>query len=127
VRCPFDVDIAYRGIPNGKRATATAMRLMRKRFASVLARHGCRSTDHFAGFQMTGRYGAEELATLIRGLPEGSTEFMCHPAVCGDELRGARTRLKESRERELQALTSPDVQAALEEAGVRLTNYRDLT
>ena len=72
--------------------------IVRSRFARVLAGHGCRSTDHFAGFQITGRYNAAELAQLIRALPEGSTEFMCHPGICGDELRGARTRLKESRE-----------------------------
>ena len=47
-------------------------------------------------------------------LPEGSTEFMCHPGFCGDELRAARTRLKESREHELRALTSPEVRTALD-------------
>ena len=48
-----------------------------------------------------------ELAQLIRDLPEGTTEFMCHPGFCTAELRAARTRLKESRRRELDALTSP--------------------
>jgi predicted glycoside hydrolase/deacetylase ChbG (UPF0249 family) len=76
------------------------------------------------GFRLTGRYDAETLAQLIRRLPEGSTEFMCHPGFCTDELRAARTRLKESRRRELDALTSPEVRAALEESGV--TRYRDL-
>jgi predicted glycoside hydrolase/deacetylase ChbG (UPF0249 family) len=51
---------------------------------------------------------------------------MCHPGICGDELRGARTRLKESREQELRALTSPEVRAALAESGVELVNYRGL-
>jgi predicted glycoside hydrolase/deacetylase ChbG (UPF0249 family) len=92
----------------------------------VLARHGCRSTDHFAGFQITGSYGAVELARLIRSLPEGSTEFMCHPGICGEELRGARTRLKESREQELHALTSAEVRSALAESGVELVRYSEL-
>jgi predicted glycoside hydrolase/deacetylase ChbG (UPF0249 family) len=86
----------------------------------------CRSTDHFTGFRLTGRYGAAELAEVIRNLPEGSTEFMCHPGLCTEELRAARTRLKESRHRELDALTSPEVRAALEESGVKLARYRDL-
>jgi chitin disaccharide deacetylase len=86
----------------------------------------CRSTDHFTGFRLTGRYDAGELAQLIRRLPEGSTEFMCHPGFCTDELRAARTRLKESRRRELDALTSPEVRAALEESNVKLARYRDL-
>jgi predicted glycoside hydrolase/deacetylase ChbG (UPF0249 family) len=63
---------------------------------------------------------------LIRELPEGSTEFMCHPGICGDELRAAYTRLKESRERELRALTSREVRAALAESGVELVSYRSL-
>jgi predicted glycoside hydrolase/deacetylase ChbG (UPF0249 family) len=93
-------------------------------FDGTLARHGCKMTDHFAGFRLTGRYGAPELANLIRRLPDGVTEFMCHPGFCTDELRAAPTRLKDSRQRELDALTSPEVRAAIEESGVQLTCYR---
>ncbi len=100
--------------------------ILRGRFERVIARHGCRSTDFFSGFRMTGRFDASALVSLIRALPEGSTEFMCHPGICGEELRSARTRLKESRERELRALTAPEVRAALGEAGVRLVSYREL-
>jgi len=101
---------------------------VRRRFGPFrwLSTRGCRSTDHFTGFRLTGRYGAAELAELIRRLPEGSTEFMCHPGLCTDELRAARTRLKESRRRELDALVSPEVRAALVESGVKLARYRDL-
>lgn len=101
---------------------------VRRRFGPFrwIATRRCRSTDHFTGFRLTGRYGAAELAEVIRNLPEGSTEFMCHPGLCTEELRDARTRLKESRHRELDALTSPEVRAALEESGVKLARYRDL-
>ena len=93
-------------------------------FHRVLARHGCRTTDHFTGFRLTGRFGAAELVRLIRELPEGLTEFMCHPGYCGQALRGAPTRLKESRERELQALTAPETRRALLDCGVDLIDYR---
>ena len=129
VRRPFDFPLtpATRpGIGWAKRTTSQALGVVRSRFARVLARHGCRSTDHFAGFQITGRYNAAELAELIRTLPDGSTEFMCHPGICGTELRAARTRLKDSRERELRALTSPEVRVALAESGVELVSYRGL-
>jgi predicted glycoside hydrolase/deacetylase ChbG (UPF0249 family) len=126
VRRPFDFPVTPAGVSWAKRATSRALGVVRRRFARVLARHGCRSTDHFAGFQITGRYTASDLARLIRSLPEGSTEFMCHPGFCTDELRAARTRLKESREEELRALTSPEVREAVEESGVRLVNYREL-
>jgi predicted glycoside hydrolase/deacetylase ChbG (UPF0249 family) len=92
----------------------------------VLRRRGCRTTDHFAGFRITGKFDTPALAALIRALPPGSTEFMCHPGRCTGELRAARTRLKESRERELRALTSPEVRQAIEESGVRLVSFRDL-
>jgi predicted glycoside hydrolase/deacetylase ChbG (UPF0249 family) len=103
------------------------MRIMSGRFRSALGRHHCRSTDWFAGFKFTGNYGSDDLINLIRALPEGVTEFMCHPGRCGDDLRSARTRLKESREEELRALTAPEVRAALTEAGVKLVSYRDLS
>ena len=126
VRRPFDFPLSAGRAKLAKRVVNFAMGQVRGRFSRVLTSHGCRSTDHFAGFQITGNYNAPELARLIHNLPEGSTEFMCHPGRCGEELRAARTRLKESREQELRALTSPLVRVALEEAGVQLVAYRDL-
>ena len=95
-------------------------------FIAFWTRYGCRTTDHFAGFQLTGRYDAAELARLIRQLPEGVTEFMCHPGFCTEELQAARTRLKESRRRELDALTSREVRKAIEESNVTLTRYAEI-
>jgi predicted glycoside hydrolase/deacetylase ChbG (UPF0249 family) len=87
---------------------------------------GCRTTDRFLGFSMTGRFRTRELVQMIRSLPEGLTEFMCHPGLCGDELRSAPTRLREHRVRELEALTSAEARRAIEESGVRLVSYREL-
>jgi predicted glycoside hydrolase/deacetylase ChbG (UPF0249 family) len=130
VRRPFDFPMVDPRVPHGiswkKRTVSRAVGLVRGRFERVLARHGCRSTDHFAGFQITGKFDASDVAALIRSLPEGSTEFMCHPGICTAELRAARTRLKESREEELRALTAPEVRAALRESGVELVNYHAL-
>lgn len=113
-------------VPLSRRAGSRCLRLLRKRLKRILERRQCRSTDHFAGFQLTGYLGVSELVRLIRNLPPGSTELMCHPGRCGGELRLARTRLKESRERELVALMSPEAREALREANVRLVNYREL-
>jgi predicted glycoside hydrolase/deacetylase ChbG (UPF0249 family) len=76
---------------------------------------------------MTGRFGVRELAALIGRLSEGVTEFMCHPGYCTGELRQVRTRLKQSRHIELEALTSPEIREALERANVVLVNYRTLS
>jgi predicted glycoside hydrolase/deacetylase ChbG (UPF0249 family) len=126
VRRPFDFPLTPRGVPWKKRAVSRALSVMRSRFERVLSSHGCRSTDHFAGFQITGKFDASEVAALIRSLPEGSTEFMCHPGICTDELRAARTRLKESREQELRALTAAEVRDALRESGVELATFNSL-
>ncbi|HLG97481.1 MAG TPA: ChbG/HpnK family deacetylase [Bryobacteraceae bacterium] len=91
-----------------------------------LRKRGCRTTDHFVGFEITGAYDTPGLAALMRRLPEGVTEFMCHPGFCGEELRAAPTRLKESRRTELDALTSSEVREAMEESAVTLISYRDL-
>lgn len=126
VRRPFDFPLQPGGIGWKRRAVNDAFGAVRPRLERVLRAHACRFTDHFAGFQLTGNYDAATLAGLIRSLPEGSTEFMCHPGRCGNELRAARTRLKESRERELRALTSAEVRAALIEGNVRLAGFGQL-
>jgi chitin disaccharide deacetylase len=123
VRRPFDFPLQPGGIGWKKRAISRMFGVVRSRFERVLRTHGCRFTEHFAGFQMTGNYDAAALVSLIRALPDGSTEFMCHPGRCGEELRAARTRLRESRERELRALTAPEVRAALVEGNVRLAGF----
>jgi predicted glycoside hydrolase/deacetylase ChbG (UPF0249 family) len=114
------------GVPWKVRIVSRGLSVLRKRFDAALARRGCRATDHFAGFRMTGRFRTPELAALIAQLPPGTTEFMCHPGHCGDELRAARTRLKQSREAELDALTAPETRRALVTAGVELLSYRGL-
>ncbi len=130
VRRPFDFPLQAPLQPGGvswkKRAVSRAFGVVRGRFERVLTRHGCRSTDHFAGFAITGKFDAMDVAALIRSLPEGSTEFMCHPGICTEELRAARTRLKESREEELRALTAPEARDALRESGVELVRYSQI-
>jgi predicted glycoside hydrolase/deacetylase ChbG (UPF0249 family) len=128
VRRPLDfpMDAVDGGVPRFKRLTSDAMSLLRRRFHRVLEKHGCRTTDHFAGFQITGRFHTAELVNLLNVLPDGSTELMCHPGRCRDALRAARTRLKESRERELEALIARETRDAMERNGIELVDYRKL-
>jgi len=126
VRRPFDLPLNGRGVPWQRQAVSKTLGFARSGFHRVLTSHGCRTTDYFAGFQLTGLYDAAELASLIRRLPDGATEFMCHPGFCTAELQAARTRLKESRRRELDALTSREVRQAIEESNVTLARYPDI-
>lgn len=125
VRRPFDFPVSVH-VPIAKRLTARALTVVRRRMHRVLVAHGLRTTDHFAGFQITGRFRAQELIELLAALPEGSTELMVHPGRCGAELRAACTRLKESREEELKALVAPAVREAVERHGIELIAYSAL-
>jgi predicted glycoside hydrolase/deacetylase ChbG (UPF0249 family) len=126
VRRPFDFGASIPGVPAKVRAVNSALKVLQPHFRRVLIRAGCRTTDHFAGFQVTGRITAPLLAGLIHKLPDGVTEFMCHPGHCTEELLRARTRLKQSLQTELDALTAPEVRAAIEESDVVLSGYRGL-
>jgi len=126
VRGPFDLPMGALAAPRLTRLVSGALGLLRGRFHGVLVSHGCRTVDHFAGFQLTGRLGCGELVALAASLPEGSTELMCHPGHLDDALRNAPTRLKESRERELAALTAPEVREALERHSIELVNFAGL-
>jgi predicted glycoside hydrolase/deacetylase ChbG (UPF0249 family) len=75
---------------------------------------------------MTGQLRTAELVELLELVPEGTTELMCHPGRCGAALRQANTRLKESREEELEALMAGETRAALERNGIELVNYEGL-
>lgn len=113
-------------IPWVRRPIPLRVPFLRSMLQHRLVQRGCHTTDHFAGFEITGGYDTRGLASVIRNLPDGLTEFMCHPGFCGDELRAAPTRLKDSRRIELEALTSAEARQALQESAVTLISYRDL-
>ena len=124
VRRPFDFGVDNRaGILQG--ALALGLRAAAPVMRRALA--GVRTTDHFAGFQITGSLDTSRLLDTLEHLPDGVTELMCHPGKLGEELQAAPTRLKQSREVELTALTSPEVRQFLEERGIELVSYRGLS
>ncbi len=126
VRRPFDFPLNAMPVPLGKRLVSRTLGGLRPLFHTALTRHACRTTDHFAGFAITGRFRTAELAALLDALPPGSTELMCHPGYCREPLLSARTRLKESREHELEALVSHEAWVAIERNGIELANYETL-
>lgn len=97
----------------------------RRYYRGVANKLGARTTDHFLGFRLTGSFTEETFGAALRRLPSGTTEFMCHPGHLGAELKQAKTRLKESRVRELEALTSPRIRALVTELGIELASFRN--
>jgi predicted glycoside hydrolase/deacetylase ChbG (UPF0249 family) len=120
VRRPFDY-LSVIDVPLAVRAARLAMRTQAARFERMLAH--CKTTDHFIGFELTGRLGPREMAQALEQLPDGFTEFMVHPGYCTDELRATATRLKETRVRELEALVSREVRHVIEQRGIELTGF----
>lgn len=92
--------------------------------APALARDaGIASPDYFCGITHTGLLTAAGVASLLHNLPAGITELMTHPGEADDELRGAATRLRDSRRAELAILTSPEIRNLVASQGIRLLHY----
>jgi len=82
--------------------------------------------ERFYGITQTGFLDLRGFADMVRSLPDGISELMCHPGYVDAELTRTPTRLGVQRERELELLTGPEVRRLLENAGVELVSYRDL-
>jgi chitin disaccharide deacetylase len=85
-----------------------------------------RSADHFAGTTLLGapRF-RESLLLLLDSLPDGVTELMVHPGYVDQPLPG-NDRYTVERERELRALTSPEVLERLRRGDIELLHFGEL-
>ena len=124
IRKPFDTPFGL--APVLRTGLSIAIRPWRIPFEERLNQARCRTADYFAGFVATGTMDARWLAALLAGLPSGIGELMCHPGICGPELRRAPTKLKQSREREMNVLCSAEVKQVVASCGIELLSYRDL-
>jgi predicted glycoside hydrolase/deacetylase ChbG (UPF0249 family) len=113
MRAPFNGDPLTLGLaPRGRRASllrqwlaGQVLTLWRRPWRARLRRAGLRAPDSFRGLAFTGLWTREYLEEVAATLPEGITELMTHPAVLDENLQRSASRLKESRQRELEFLT----------------------
>ena len=63
------------------------------------------------------------VAQLLRNLPEGITELMCHPGYADEALQQTHTRLQASRQTELEILTDVEIRNLVASQGIRLIDY----
>jgi len=82
--------------------------------------------ERFYGVTQTGFLDLRAFGDMVRSLPDGISELMCHPGYVDEDLTRTPTRLHVQRERELQLLTGREVRGLLENAGVELASYRHL-
>lgn len=84
---------------------------------------GVSTADYFCGIAQTGELTREGVARLLRSLPEGTTELMCHPGYADEALRRSSTRLQDSRQKEVEILTGTEIRNLVASEGIRLIDY----
>lgn len=67
----------------------------------------------------------EGLLHIIKELPEGITEVMCHPGYT-DEAFAQESVYNNQRDRELQILTDPTIKQAIQANGIQLITFAEL-
>jgi chitin disaccharide deacetylase len=107
-----------------QRVQARGLKLLASDARDKAARAGIATADYFCGIAQTGALTKEGLLRLLRSLPEGTTELMCHPGHADEDLRRTKTRLQDSRQKEIEILTDPEVRNVVASQGIRLIDYR---
>jgi hopanoid biosynthesis associated protein HpnK len=96
------------------------------KFRRAVQQAGMITPDGTLGIVATGALDQHLFRFMIENLPDGTWEFVCHPGYNDTELQSVRTRLRASREQELQFLTSTETRELLAGHGIELISYRDL-
>ncbi len=92
-----------------------------------LRRDGLTAPARFYGVTQTGFLDEAALSAILRAVPEGTSEIMCHPGYVDADLKATPTRLLAQRETELRALTSPAIRALVGTLSIELIHYGHLT
>ncbi|HYX69912.1 MAG TPA: ChbG/HpnK family deacetylase [Terriglobales bacterium] len=95
-------------------------------FRRAVAEAGMATPDGTLGIVVTGKLDEALYAAIITSIPEGTWEFVCHPGYDDADLGKVRTRLRASRLKELQLLTSEAARKAIAARGVELISYAAL-
>jgi predicted glycoside hydrolase/deacetylase ChbG (UPF0249 family) len=103
---------------------ARGLKLLARNAREIANHAGLVTTNYFCGIAQTGVLNREGLENLLKNLPEGVTELMCHPGYADADLKRSATRLQRSRQAELEILTDPDIRKLVATQGIRLISYQ---
>lgn len=129
VRNPFEPAWSTEKTPKAsalRRIEVQMLRVMRSQFLSRTRAAGLSTTDGSLGVLATGTLDAQTVQSILKALPAGTWELVCHPAYVDDALRVTRTRLIDSRQREVTALLTTLSQAAAEFTNLQRIHFGDL-
>jgi predicted glycoside hydrolase/deacetylase ChbG (UPF0249 family) len=107
-------------------AEVRILRTLAAKFCDAAKREGLVTPDGTLGIVVTGALDERLFRGIAATIPEGTWEFVCHPGYNDDDLKLAKTRLRESRETELRVLTMPEARELLLNQGIALISYREL-
>ena len=93
---------------------------------AALRKAGAGAPDFFYGVSATGYLDRTVLEEILRDVPDGVTELMCHPGYVDAALERVETRLLRQREMELEAVASPSGRDLAARLGIELVTYRAL-
>jgi hopanoid biosynthesis associated protein HpnK len=102
---------------------ARGLKLLARDAREQAQRAGISTADYFCGIAQTGEMTKEGVARLLRSLPEGTTELMCHPGYLDHALQNTATRLQASRQMEVEILTDAGIRNLVASQGIRLIDY----
>lgn len=103
-----------------------ALRVMRSGWLRLVKDAGFKTPDGSFGVITTGDVDATLLRALLENMPDGTWELVCHPGYNDADLDKVRTRLRASRVRELELLTSPDTKYLIQSLDIKLITYNEL-
>jgi chitin disaccharide deacetylase len=129
MRNPFEPDWALRATPGAPGMRRMQLRLLgtqRREFLKLIKQAGLATTDGAIGVLATGTLNAETLKALLRAMPDGAWELVCHPGYFDDDLKDVRTSLRESRGVEHSALLEVVPKFLREHPEVRAVSFGKL-
>ena len=84
------------------------------------------TADGSMGLLATGILDDSVLRALLRAMPPGTWELVCHPGYSDRDLDQVRTRLRASRDVERSALLAVIPEAIKNDSGLSLTDFHRL-
>jgi len=101
------------------------LRRYQRSFREALAASGLVTPDGCIGVLATGGLNLTTFTQLTENLSDGTWEFVSHPGYNDADLGNVTTRLRESREKELEILTAAGIKKMLQRENIELISYRD--
>ena len=108
---PFDLTFALRAV-------------LRRHWLHAVRTAGFTTTDGSLGIATTGALNEASLRAMLKRMPHGTWELVCHPGYNDSDLAALRTKLRASRELDMAALLKITAHELRDDYGVELAPFR---